>query len=284
MNSPACRNCSRQTQDGTQLCSTCTLEWARQLRAVPDLMEHLLITYTKQDRLGPSNGHRGKPPHTPLPVRLNTSRVIDALTNEITTWAKALVDHHGWDTPTPPPRRPHNGPRGVVIPSSSPSTNLACFTATWLAQHINQLRCHPAAMQAHRALTSAIKAAQTAIDKPEPQLFIGYCQPCSGPLYAPRHATGTTCERCGAYVTDLTQRWDAALLKLRGYPATAAVIAGWVGEVSGVMINRKLINIWHHRGLIRAVDTDPDTGDPRFRIGEVLDKAANSKPRKADRR
>lgn len=62
-------------------------------------------------------------------------------------------------------------------------------------------------------------------------------------------------------------------------PATTAVIAGRVGYVSGVLVNRKLVNSWHHRGLIRKVDDDPDSGDPRFR--EALDRAAKSKPRKA---
>lgn len=119
------------------------------------------------------------------------------------------------------------------------------------------------------------------MDRPEPQLFVGHCELCHATLYAPRDATGTRCERCGRYVADLAERWDRALLKLRGYPATASVIAGWVGDVSGVLVNRKLINSWHHRGLIRKVDDDPESGDPRFRIGEVLDRVAKSKPRKA---
>lgn len=281
MNAVECRNCSRPVQDGAELCLTCADGLITQLRSVEVLIENLFISYAKQDRLGAGGGHRGRLSESPMPVRFDITRVIDSLSNTMTTWARVLVDHHGWDVPNPPRRRPHNGLRGVVIPASSPSVDLACFAAEWLAEHVGQLRQHPAAMEAHRELTGAIESAETAIDKPEPDLYVGDCELCSHSLYAPRDATGIKCEGCGAYVNDLSDRWKRAKLKLRGYPATAAVIAGWVGEVYDVLVNRKRINDWHYRGTLRKVDDDPDTGDPRFRIGEVLDRAAKSKPRKA---
>lgn len=76
-------------------------------------------------------------------------------------------------------------------------------------------------------------------------------------------------------------RWDRALRWLRGYPVTAAAFAGYVGELYGFTIDRKRINLWHHRGDIRRVDNDPETGDPRFRVGQLLERAARYKPRKA---
>lgn len=281
MSAVECRNCGRDVQDGADLCTTCADGLAQRLREVPDLLEQLHVSYAKQDRLGSSNGHRGKLSESPMPVRFDVRCVIDSLGNEVTTWARDLVETHGFEIPTLIRRSAHNGKRGVVIPVSSPTVDAYCYAATWLAEHVGYLRTHPAAMEAHRDLTGAIAAAELAIDKPEPQLMVGYCELCSHSLYAPRDATGIKCEGCGAYVTDLADRWKRAKLKLRGYPATAAVIAGWVGEVYDVLVNRKRINDWHYRGTLRKVDDDPDTGDPRFRIGEVLDRAAKSKPRKA---
>ncbi|MGH4010264.1 MAG: hypothetical protein ACRDTH_19255 [Pseudonocardiaceae bacterium] len=210
------RSPTQPVPDGAGICTTCATALAEQLRGVPNLIENLYITFTKQDRLCVGTGHRGKLAEAPLPVRFDITQVIDAVSSEMTTWARDWVECNGWDVPNPPRRSAHNGAHGVVFYASSPKVDLACYAAEWLADHLGHLRTHPAALDAYR-----------------------------------------------------------------DYPATASVIAGWVGDVSGVLVNRKPVNSWHHRGLIRKVDDDPDSGDTRFRIGEVLDRAAKSKPRKA---
>ncbi|MGH3693248.1 MAG: hypothetical protein ACRDRX_04480 [Pseudonocardiaceae bacterium] len=284
---PGCGHCDQPVPDGGAICSTCADGLMRQLRDVPELLEHLFITYAKQDKIGlSSQGHRGKLAEAPLPVRLDITRVIDGLSNELVTWARVLVDHHGWDVPNPPRRRPHNGQRGVVIPTSSPAVDLACYAATWLAQHVGHLRMHPAALEAYRDLTGAIEAAEPALDRPERQLYIGDCALCSGPLYAPLDATATRCERCGTHVADLPHRWDAAKRRLRGYPATAADIAGWIATLYGVAIQEATIRKWHEREVITPVDwvslvAAGKRKVPRFRIGAVIDRAEKAKRRKA---
>lgn len=282
-----CRNCSREVQDGADLCTTCADGLAQRLREVPDLLEQLHVSYAKQDRLGSSNGHRGKLSESPMPVRFDVRRVIDALGNEVTTWGRDLVETHGFEVPPLVRRSAHNGERGVVFPAGSPTVDAYCYAATWLAEHVGHLRRHPAAMEAHTQLTDAIEAAETAMERPEPQLFVGYCAnprsfgECGASLYAPRGAARSRCERCGTTITDLADRWGRALLVLRGYPATAADLASWVSDLYRIPVDRKRVNDWHYRGTLRKVDDDPVTGDPRFRIGEVLDRAAKSKPRKA---
>jgi hypothetical protein len=279
----------------------CTTALAQALRRVPGLLDDLVVTWSKQDRLRAGGGHRGKQSEAPLPVRFDITPVIAALGNELTTWARDLVDRHGWDVPDPPRRRPHNtakpdipsvgaqnlrrgevgNGRGLaVFPASSPSTDLACYAAVWLADHSEQLRMNPAVMEAHRGITGAIAAAENAIDRPEARLFIGACDTCDAALYAKPDDRNTRCDVCGTSYADVAERWDRALFRLRGYPATAALIAGSIGELYGVIVSRKLINSWHHRRMISKVDDDPDTSDPRFRIGEVLDRAAKSQPRK----
>jgi hypothetical protein len=239
-----------------------------------------VVTYSKQDRLTINGGKSGKGAEQPLPVRFDITGVINALGNELTAWARDLVDRHGWDVPDPGPRSPHNTTRGVVFPQSSPKIDLACYAALWLAEHAEPLRMHPAVIEAHRGITSAIAAAELAIDRPVACVFIGPCDECGGDLYAKLAERSTRC-LCGALYTDVAQRWDRALFKLRGYPATAEVLAGSIGQLYGVIISKRLIHSWHCRLTITQVDTDPRSGEPRFRIGEVLDRAAKSKPRKA---
>jgi hypothetical protein len=276
-----CGNCARLVQDGAELCGTCTSALAVSLHGVPDLLENLFVTYSKQDRLSAGGGHRGKLSEAPLPVRLDVTRVIDALGNEVTTWGRVLVETHRCVVPELIRRSPHNGTRGVVFPAGSPTVDAYCYAAEWLAEHVGQLRRHPAALEAHRGLTATIAAAERAVDRPEVRLFIGACDLCQASLYAKPADRSTRCELCGTAYTDVAERWDRALRRLRGYPATAALIAGSIGELYGVIVNRKRINLWYHRRMIDRVDDDPDTGDPRFRIGEVLDRAAKSHPRKA---
>ena len=291
-----CGNCA--VQDGAELCLTCSVELARQLRGVPELVEQLYVSYAKQDRFG--TGRRGKGEEAPLPVRFGIQRVIDRLGNEVTTWARDLVEFYELhDEPGPPRRRPHNTSkpgipavgagnlrpgevgrgRGLaVFPISSPGVDLACYAAEWLAEHVELLRGHPAALEAHQALTGVIAWAGLAADKPPAELFVGYCEACEGPLYAERRTGGTTCMRCGIYVTDVAERWDRALFKLRGYPATAADIAGWIADLYQVTLNRDTIRQWHHRGELTPVDwvllaEGGKRKVPRFRIDAVLERA-----------
>lgn len=281
MSQRECGNCAREVPDGAGICMHCTTALAQTLRRVPGLLDDLVVTWSKQDRLRAGGGHRTKQSEAPLPVRFDMPPVIAALGNELTTWARDLVDRNGWDVADPTPRSPHNSKRGVVFPQSTTAIDLACYAADWLADHIAQLRMHPAVMEVHRGITSAITVAENAIDRPEARLFIGACDYCDAALYAKPDDRNTRCEVCATSYTDVAERWDRALFRLRGYPATAALIAGSIGELYGVIVSRKLINSWHHRQMISKVDDDPDTSDPRFRIGEVLDRAAKSQPRKA---
>ncbi|MGH8573331.1 MAG: hypothetical protein ACREX8_12255, partial [Gammaproteobacteria bacterium] len=144
-----------------------------------------------------AGGKRGKQAEPPLPARLDISRVIDAVCNEMTTWACVLVDHHGWDVPNPPRRRPRNGARGVVIPASSPKVDLACYAAQWLAEHVGHLRMHPAALEAYNELTDSIDAANLAIDCKPALAFRGPCQECNRELNAAPQAAEVVCGHCG---------------------------------------------------------------------------------------
>lgn len=271
MTAVECGNCGRVSHDGAALCVTCTAELKKALLGCPDLLDDLLTTLAKQDRLGTAGGKRGKGSEQPLPVRLDIPDEIWTLGNTLTTWARDVAETAGLqvDASHLARRRP---------PTALDSLR---FAATWMADHIGQLRRLAAADQAHDEISYAINSANAACSAPPLRVFVGSCNKCEADLYGWPDHRAVKCGRCDTEYRDMAERWNRALFRLRGYPATAALIAGSIGELYDVLVSRKLINSWHHRGTLAKVDHDPDTGDPRFRIGEVLDRASKSRPRKA---
>lgn len=270
--------------DGAGLCALCATTLADILRTVPDLLDELLVTMSRQDRLTAGGGHRGKFAETPLPVNLAVAAVVGRLSDELNIWAAELVETHGFDVANPPRRVAHMGPIGPVLQPTTPAVDLARHAALWLADHVRHLRAHPDVAEAHRRITATVDAAVHAIDRHESNLFIGPCPECGANLYAARDASATKCPQCRAHVADVADRWDMALHRLRGYPATAAELAGSIGELYGITVNRVTISQWYARGEIHLVDEVPlgEHGGrmaPRFRIGEVLDRAKTMRRR-----
>lgn len=243
MNAPLCGNCDRPTTDGTQLCPMCSASLSEALYSCPGLLEDLHVTLTKQDRLTAAVGHRSKPAETPLPVRFDITRVIDALGDEVTTWARDLVETHRLVVPEPTRRSAHNTTkpdipdadarnlragevgRGiglVVFPISSPTLDAYCYAATWLAEHMGRLRRHPAAPEAYRRLTDALRRAREAVDHPDEQTRfpVGPCpendphgEHCTGQVWAhlPTRPTDPAELRCRVCATTWdTTRWHRA--------------------------------------------------------------------------
>ncbi|MGH4009247.1 MAG: hypothetical protein ACRDTH_14010 [Pseudonocardiaceae bacterium] len=276
MSPPACGNCERPVADGAAICITCADSLAVALRRVPDLLENLLVTYAKQDKLS-AGGKRGKQAEPPLPARLDISRVIDAVCNEMTTWARVLVDHHGWDVPNPPRRRPRNGQRGVVFPVSSPKVDLACYAAEWLAEHVGHLRMHPAALEAHRSITAAIEAAELAIDRRPSQAYLGPCEKCDTDLGAATNAATVTCWRCGKTYDGPTLR--AQLLKnASDQLVTAAELSAALTALSGVSVPIGTIRSWRSRGQIAPHAWLHDRDRPLFRVGDAVKLLDSRRP------
>jgi hypothetical protein len=200
----------------------CTTALAQTLRRVPGLLDDLVVTWSKQDRLTTNGGKNGKGAEQPLPVRLDIPAVIVALSNELTTWARDLVDRNGWDVPDPLPRSPHNSKHGPVFPATTATVDLACYAAEWLADHVDDLRKHPAVLEAHHAITHAINRTKEAVDLPDDRTRfpVGPCpenddhdQPCTGQVWAhvptnPRDPAELRCRVCDTHWD--TTRWHRA--------------------------------------------------------------------------
>lgn len=332
--SPECPNCARPIRDGG-ICATCAAGLRRALLDVPGLVDDLLVTLAKQDRLATGGGRGGG--ESPLPVRLDIPDAIWALGNTVTTWTREVAETHGlrFDTghlarpilgtersspqnradfvnlsrcpvsDLPPEQCAHcrraelpeglavddhvtalDQPAVVLLGWRAPTAlDSLRFAARWLADHIGPLCTLRDAPQAHDEITDAIAAANRACSAPPVRLFVGRCEACEHDLYGWPDHRAVACKCCGAQYRDMRERWEAALVELRGRVATAAFIARCVGSLYGMAINRKAINLWHHRGRVHPVAwvaevDDPEPGAVRFLIGDVLDLHL-SRPRRA---
>ncbi|MGH3993081.1 MAG: hypothetical protein ACRDSN_11545, partial [Pseudonocardiaceae bacterium] len=287
LRSPECGNCARPVADGAAICITCADTLAEALRGVPELVDDLLVTLSKQDQLGSGAG-KGRN-EQPLPVRLDIPDAIWSLGNTLTTWARDLADANRWtidarhlarrvlghaaDVGMSVTNRHDDGRcpssdlpesmcahcRGDQLPAEvepdyqvtvlrppvapvlgwRPPTALDSlrFAAGWLAERAGYLRRLVDAEQAFDELTDAIAFANKACSAPPQRVFVGACDTCEADLYGWPDHRAVRCGRCDTTYTDMADRWDAALLRLRGYPATAALIAGSIGELYDRQVN-----------------------------------------------
>lgn len=284
---PACGNCGRPVDDGAALCATCTTALTEALYGVPALLDDLMVTYIKQDRLSSGTGHRGKLPEAPLPVRFDISATIAALGSTLITWARDLVDRYvPAGIPDAPRRTAHNGRRGPVFQPTTPHLDLICYAAQWLAGHGGLLRQHPAAIKAHQAITGAIAAAEMAIDRPSPMAYRGPCVKCAASggrvdLHAAPNAVTVKCDRC-------RETYDGAHLRERlldqatDQLVTTVELSAALTALSGTSVPIGTIRSWRSRGQLvphawlrddRVVVARPldDRDKPLFRVGEAAE-------------
>lgn len=200
--------CRRTVSDGAPICTHHAGELAERLREVPDLLDDMLVTISRQDRIG-AGGKAGPPDEQPGP-RLDVSRVLDALVGEITTWARDIAETYGLQIPVPD------------RPAQDARLHSAAVAADWLAEHAALIRTHRAALECHRALTAAIAAARHKADRPDDRtrFVVGPCPEsdvrgryCPGQVWAyiptdQRDPAELRCSLCPA--TWDTTRWRRA--------------------------------------------------------------------------
>lgn len=179
--------------------------------------------------------------------------------------------------------RAHALPAAPVLGHVPPSARDGLVLASrWLVRNIGLLRHDVEAPEAHGEITRAVTAARQACSAPPLRLYVGRCL-CGEDLYCRPDFQSETCPRCSAVHDDMQARYHLALRKVKLWPATAAVIARDVGALYDVHVDRMKINYWHQQGDIAPVDHD-DAGNPRFRIGAVLERARLGDKRRKENR
>ncbi len=194
-----------------------------------------------------------------LPYNLAASEVAGTIRAVLVAWIRDLDDnpeHHPADTVT--------------------------AMALWLGARHHRLAGHPAAEEVVREIHDVHQAAKRAYFGPTLPESLGPCTTCREPLYTAQGRAFTTCRVCGTGY-DVADRKSALRAELRDQLLTAAEIADmarYFGDVADREKTRNLVKLWGSRRVIEARGHD-ESGSPRYRFGEVLDRLAEVQARKA---
>jgi hypothetical protein len=253
-----CQVCSAPTGDAGQLCRTHTDDLTRDLQTVPDLVQELEITRTRQARIT-AEKHGGRSAERPLPWNEHAAACASDLNTTLNAWAldtsrlaederDHLDEHHYTDTTA---------------------------IAAWLTRNLPTLRQHQEAGQAFDELTHAIREARRAVDRPLERIFAGQCLEehedgwvCREDLYAAPGKTTATCKVCGAR-HDMAKRREWMLACIEDQVAYSGLLAGLVSNL-GVQIGSSTIRRYASAGRIKVISVDAKRR-PLYRIGDVLD-------------
>ena len=260
---PCVTGCGRPG-DGYFLCRWCTDDLRNALSSVPEVLAELEINETRASRYGSGVGRSGGGDVVaPLPYDPGAAFSRDLLVSTLHTWARDLVEQCG-------------------EPCEADTVDQLAW---WLRARVQVMRTHPAADELHRDLTRTVARSWRAVDRPTGRIYVGPCGAsttdgvCGCDLYARADPSGTgkldprqnivRCE-CGAE-WDAEQRRTWLLGELRETLATATEIASAAGMLAGRQISKQTVHTWGVRGVIVAYGNRPT----RYRIGEVIDRAAS---------
>lgn len=267
-----CHNCGRVVPDEFDLCHECTATLVKNLQQVPGLVSDILITRSRQDRMS-AGLSVGKSAETALPIRMDkfgnfpTQRPLDALTNELATWARDLAALTGEDLNAAIDSRGlrdmvhrHRHSRRPDPASLSQDGALAAeLAAIWLSLYPNDLRRHPAITEIFDSIDDAIARCHRAIGSMPELAYKGLCLhvsyddegmpvACGADLYAERGEDYVSCPRCWTHhrVRDLERM---AMSKIGDQLFTAAELERLLREL-GEPIPAGTIRSWHSRKVI----------------------------------
>jgi hypothetical protein len=251
-----CGVCAAPTGDDARLCRTHTDDLLRDLQAVPELVQELDVTITRQARIT-AEKHGGRSAERPLPWNEHAATVASDLNTTLNAWAldtsrlgederDLLAEHHYSDT---------------------------AAVAGWLARNIPTLRQHDEAGQAHDELTNAVREARRAVDRPLDYMPLGECgndvdldQPCAAILYGHPERQYAACRECGARHR-IVDRLEWMLEHLRGQLVTIPEAVG-IAQLAGKRTTEDKLRLMASRG--RFTPAGMADGKPTYRMSEVL--------------
>jgi hypothetical protein len=246
-------DCDRPARSGL-LCGACQAELQRALDGVPEVLGDLDVTLSRQtSRMGRGGGGNS----TPLPYDRRASEAGYVLRSTLVGWVRVLQE-----------ARPEEWP-----------DDTAQAMARWLSTRLERLVRHPAAPEAHGEITTAVRAAQRAVDRAPERLYAGPCPECETSLHVRPGATRTTCRECGTgiNVTERRQWMRDQCEDLLGTPSEVSAICAGLG----VTVSPSTIRVWVSRKKLfprRFVRPIKEGGKPRalYRVGDVIKKASGA--------
>lgn len=299
-----CTNCHAPTAGDTgALCWNCTKDGVRDLASWALWDRTLEVTRTRQDRLrrGPDTGHTARAlDEAPLPVNLHAAhlarrhrrtlidwhtrlRTAIPLDHDLPAWPLCAAAVTTWCT-HPTCRRIYLDYGNAPASNGDMALTLAAAPTWW--------RHEPDAADLVQAARRALDDIRAAADIPPPMLALGRCdtegstdgietpEPCRAELRAPRGTAFFTCPACGTQY-DVERRRARLLARLDALiqpgPVIARVLSDWMGDE----LPLSTLRTWKQRKEIAQHGTDPATGLPRYRFGDVRARFLRSLNEKA---
>jgi hypothetical protein len=299
------------TASTSALCPGCLNDLRRGLAALPDLVDDLNLTITRQTATGSRNGARSSADPV-IAWDERASKTLTAAMVMLVSWAKSTlpaIDRElaALEQLDRPPRRGLNdagqarrdrlrqycdhltGPRWIVTSSHRLLVEILLDNVPFLTRTDSGAAFKAAIDRTSRQLL-------TAADTPAPRLYLGTCLadplntgiPCPEEVYAVDHTDQgkdhlcdrcrtTRCHTCGTE-HDVAQRraWLAEALDDR--LATASDIARGLATTTGTGVREDQIRWWERSGRLASHGRDQG-GRRLYRVGDVRDLAIEAQLR-----
>jgi hypothetical protein len=262
-------DCGAETTNGLALCDLCQQKARLVLAVLPTYFRNL--SRWRPGRAGSRPVPASREPSGPSAGKGDrVEQALDAASNELGTWARALVED-----------RPYLA--GVLdeMTADLPDevqvvTRLSAFfeehltsitTLDWCGEFVRTLSQHEVTL---RLLTERVA----------PGWYAGGCRSCGSGTYVVPGITWVTCGGCGA-TTYARDHLEVVLDEARDWVArpkalAEAVVALVDSEVSAVKLNER-IRRWSHLEWLQPIRPLDERGCPtgikRYRFGDVLDLA-----------
>lgn len=278
-----CLHCGAETSNGLALCDLCQRYASECLEHLPTYFRNL----SRQRRPGRPNGSIGGGLGGSEGGSASVVAALGRAENDISTLARLLADARGIELPNEDTEAETFAALCALLASSL--TTIA--TLEWAGQFVKEVARHERILQ---------EVTQTSV----PGWYAGACRQetgkdmegnthtCGTPTYVVPGLTWVTCRGCGA-TTYARDHLQIVLEEAEGWiarpKALAAAIVALVDSEPSVHQLYARIRQWAHRDAIPAIwatkrdyvyDADTDTivladvrvGQPRYRLGDVLDQ------------
>lgn len=283
--------CGRSRPGNRSVCGACTTDLRRAIKDLPWLYEQLLITASRQDRLGTGGGRATKADERPLPYDERASRTSRRLMITVDRWYMRIVKTGPVDLPPVLAAGPvckacaHASCRYFRTGRAwqQPANGTVRELATWLGRHVDgYLRHHPDAPQAAADFFRIRDDAFAAINRPPDRLYAGRCNRtgCKGELFALPGGSRVDCTHCDA-THDLSTRQATMRRHAEDALATASQ-AAWTITSLGYKVSPGRIRTWANRRRLLA--HGHINGHAVYKIAEILGLIEDDANRAAERR
>lgn len=264
----ACLHCSAETSNGLALCDLCQSKARLVLGVLPTYFRNL--SRWRPGRAGSRPVPASREPSGPSAGKGDrVEQALDAASNELGTWARALVED-----------RPYLATVLDEMTADLPDevqvvTRLSAFfeehltsitTLDWCGEFVRTLSQHEVTL---RLLTERVA----------PGWYAGGCRSCGSGTYVVPGITWVTCGGCGA-TTYARDHLEVVLNEARDWvarpKALAEAVVALVDSEQSVPRMHDRIKKWSQRDQLtahRALDAEGDeVGPKRYRLGDVLDR------------